>query len=96
MERVKDVLGGKTATLENIVHKMNAKYFGLNYEPIVEEVAAKFALERSQTLVIAYDVRYVSTDQFTLLLVIGGTPSTSHKSRAPLCSTSGNEERCKY
>lgn len=90
------MLGGKTATLENIVHKMNAKYFGLNYEPIVEEVAAKFALERSQTLVIAYDVRYVSTDQFTLLLVIGGTPSTSHKSRAPLCSTSGNEERCKY
>ena len=37
---------------------MNVKYFGLNYTPILEKMASKFALERNQTLVIAYDVAH--------------------------------------
>lgn len=55
---MKEILSGRNAILENIIHKMNVKYFGLNYTPILEKMASKFALERNQTLVIAYDVAH--------------------------------------
>ena len=49
---------GRPLTLENIVNKMNCKHFGLNYTPIVEPIAQKYALEHGEVLVIGYDVAH--------------------------------------
>jgi len=60
MERAMDVVNDrrKAQTLENIINKTNCKFFGLNYVPVVNPTtcAAKYALDRGETLVLGYDV----------------------------------------
>ena len=47
-----------TETLDNILNKSNCKNFGLNYAPLVELAAKRFALESNDVLVIGYDVAH--------------------------------------
>lgn len=60
LERATDVTNDKrkTQTLENILNKTNCKTFGLNYVPIFERSASKFALETNKVLVLGYDVAH--------------------------------------
>jgi hypothetical protein len=53
---IQECVKGRPVTLENIINKLNCKNFGLNYTPIVEPIAQKYALERGEVLVIGYDV----------------------------------------
>uniref|UniRef100_A0A915N9C8 Piwi domain-containing protein n=1 Tax=Meloidogyne javanica TaxID=6303 RepID=A0A915N9C8_MELJA len=39
-------------TLENVLNKMNMKNFGLNYQPQIEDIGKRFALETGKVLVI--------------------------------------------
>jgi hypothetical protein len=39
-------------TCENIINKMNMKNFGLNYEPLIEQCAQKYGLEKGNVLVV--------------------------------------------
>lgn len=51
---------GKNQTLDNILNKCNCKNFGLNYIPLFERSAERFALEKGKLLVIGYDVAHPS------------------------------------
>lgn len=59
-ERVNDVVtdNRKAQTLDNILSKTNCKAFGINYVPICEPSAQRFALEKNKTLVLGYDVAH--------------------------------------
>lgn len=58
LERVNDVINDrrKAQILENIINKTNCKTFGINYIPIFEPSANKFALETNRVLLLGYDV----------------------------------------
>ncbi|KAK0407260.1 hypothetical protein QR680_019107 [Steinernema hermaphroditum] len=59
LERVMDVIQKNSRlTLENILSKTHMKLGGLNYAPIIESVANRFALESGEVLVIGYDVAH--------------------------------------
>lgn len=59
LERVIDVVKhGKQQTLDNIINKTNCKNFGLNYMPLCERSAERFALEKGRVLVVGYDVAH--------------------------------------
>uniref|UniRef100_A0A915DI93 PAZ domain-containing protein n=1 Tax=Ditylenchus dipsaci TaxID=166011 RepID=A0A915DI93_9BILA len=49
---------GHKQTMENIMHKVNCKNFGLNYMPIIEPLANEYALESGEVLVIGLDVSH--------------------------------------
>nr|CAD2172651.1 unnamed protein product [Meloidogyne enterolobii] len=59
LERAKDVVThGKAQTLENIIHKVNCKNFGLNYVPLFERSAERFSFDKGKILVVGYDVSH--------------------------------------
>ncbi|CAK5103323.1 unnamed protein product [Meloidogyne enterolobii] len=53
LEKARDIVNkNQRQTLENVLNKMNMKNFGLNYQPQIEDIGKRFALETGKVLVI--------------------------------------------
>uniref|UniRef100_A0A183BQ53 Piwi domain-containing protein n=1 Tax=Globodera pallida TaxID=36090 RepID=A0A183BQ53_GLOPA len=90
VEKVIEVVKrGKTQTLENIINKLNCKNFGLNYMPLVERSAERFALEKGKVLVIGYDVAHpapTTPQERRMLHVKGATCDSFDPSIVGICA----------
>uniref|UniRef100_A0A914GSD4 Piwi domain-containing protein n=1 Tax=Globodera rostochiensis TaxID=31243 RepID=A0A914GSD4_GLORO len=90
VEKVIEVVKrGKTQTLENIINKLNCKNFGLNYMPLVERSAERFALEKGKVLVIGYDVAHpapTTPQERRMLHVKGATCDSFDPSTVGICA----------
>nr|CAD2166759.1 unnamed protein product [Meloidogyne enterolobii] len=53
LEKARDIVNkNQRQTLENVLNKMNMKNFGLNYQPQIEDIGKRFALETGKVLVV--------------------------------------------
>ncbi|KAL3101146.1 hypothetical protein niasHS_001606 [Heterodera schachtii] len=90
VEKVTEIVHkGKTQTLENIINKLNCKNFGLNYMPLVERSAERFALEKGNVLVIGYDVAHpapTTPQERRMLHVKGATCDSFDPSTVGICA----------